>query len=111
MPSSIDDPKAGSTSVRMGPAFLRPAKERRHYELMRSVLTVRNEGDRIVKESHPDPVGPLAMYRTKGRGDKMPSQQAALEAVQRDEPPLVLKTADSHGRPIDLIRVWWPGER
>ena len=98
-------PPPGATSVRFGPAFLRPARERDHYELMRPVLTLANEGDRLVRAEHPDPIGPIAVYRRKRRGDKVDLGKASLVGA-----PPEMKTSDPKtGRPIELILVWWPG--
>lgn len=110
MPSSVESkkpplPPPGSTSVRFGPAFLRPAKERDHYELMRPVFTLANEGDRLVKIEHPDPIGPIAVYRTKRRGDKVDMAKVSLVGA-----PPEMKTSDPKtGQPIELTLVWWPG--
>ncbi len=103
MSDRIPNPEAGATSVRFGPAFLRPAStgERDHYELMRPIVTVKNEGDRNVTEAHPNPVGPLAIYRTIRRGDRIPN-------VPIDGPPPKMRTMDAKGQPIELILVWWP---
>jgi len=105
MESDAKLPPPGSTSVRFGPAFLRPAAERNHYELMRHVFTVANEGDRLTKTEHPDPIGPLAVYRTKGKGDMIDMTKVSLTG-----PPPEMKTSDPRtGQPIDLILTWWPG--
>lgn len=104
MSSTPDKPAPGATSVRMGPAFLRPATEKNHYELMRPILTERNEGDRLVTEQHPDPIGPIAVYRTKGRGDKIDPSKRSMTG-----PPLEMRSMDQKGQPIELILVWWPG--
>lgn len=102
--SSLPKPTAGSTSVRMGAAFLRPSKERDHYELMRPIITVKNEGDRLETEQHPEPIGPLAVYRRKRKGDRMdPSQQSP------SGPPLEMRTMDTNGRPVELVLCWWVG--
>jgi hypothetical protein len=99
-------PEAGNTSVGFGKAFIRPAKEKDHFELMRPLLTVRNEGDRVVTESMPEPVGPIAIYRIKGKGDKSPDMRDMVAGG----PPLELKSTNMNGQPIDLILVWWPGK-
>lgn len=105
--SDIKPPEAGSTSVRFGKAFLRPAKEKDHYELMRPIITVKNEGDRITTEAHTDPVGPLAVYRIKGRGDKSPDMRDMVSGG----PPPEMRTSDPKtGQPMALILVWWPGK-
>lgn len=97
-------PPPGSTSVRFGPAFLRPAAEKDHYELMRPVITVSNEGDRLMKGQHPDPIGPIAVYRTKKRGDKVDMSKASLTG-----PPQEMRTSDPKtGQPLELILAWWP---
>ena len=109
MPSTPSDkpnlPPPGSTSVRFGPAFLRPAKEKGHYELMRPILTISNEGDRLTGGQHPDPIGPIAVYRAKRRGDKVD----LLKTSMTSGPPPEMKTSDPRtGEPIELILVWWP---
>ena len=102
-----DPPEKGSTSVRLGPAFLRPATEKDHYELMRRVITVTNEGDKITKSEHPDPVGPLAVYRIKRKGDAV--SYVGLSTIMG--PPKEMKTSDPKtGQPMTLTLVWWPGE-
>lgn len=103
--SSPKNPPPGSTSVRFGSAFLRPANERDHFELMRPVITISNEGDRLIKGEHPDPIGPIAVYRTKRRGDKVDMTKVSMMG-----PPPEMKTSDPKtGQPIELILVWWPG--
>ena len=102
MADSPKPPEPGNTSLRLGAAFLRPAKERDHYELVRPVITVRNEGDRNVTEAHPGSV-PLAIYRLKRRGDDTPKMYDPLG------PPPELKTMDQKtGQPLNLVLVWWP---
>lgn len=103
-PSRLPPPPAGYDSWRFGPAFLRPARERGHYELMRPIFVVRNEGDRTVEEFHPDPMGPLAVYRTKGRGDTIDQSKRSITG-----PPLEMRSMDAKGQPITLTLVWWPG--
>ncbi len=109
MPSddpSVVAPPMGSTSVRLGPAFLRPATERDHFELMRPVITVSNEGDRLTKAEHPDPIGPIAVYRAKRRGDIIDRMKFSLTG-----PPPEMRTSDPKtGKPIELVLVWWAGE-
>lgn len=103
-PSRLPPPPAGYDSWRFGPAFLRPAKERDHYELMRPIFVVRNEGDRTIEEFHPDPLGPLAVYRTKRRGDRSDPKAQTVSG-----PPLEMRSMDAKGKPLTLILVWWPG--
>lgn len=99
-------PDPGNTSIRLGPAFLRPsASEKGHYELCRPILTVINEGDRVTTEAHPEAV-PLGLYRSKRHGDKMPT--AADYA--KGGPPPIIKTADSKGQPMELVLVTWLGK-
>jgi hypothetical protein len=101
----VAPPPAGYTSVRLGAAFLMPADEADHYELFRQTVTVANEGDRTVKsEAIGTPIGPLARYRRKGRGDKTPKHLASVSG-----PPLEMKTTDAKGQPMTLILLWWPG--
>lgn len=105
--NDIKPPEAGNTSLRFGKAFLRPhAKEPGHYELMRPIVTVRNEGDKTVTEAHGDPL-PLAVYRIKGRGDKTPE----MRDMVAEGPPPEMRTADPKtGQPLTLTLVWWPGK-
>jgi len=103
-PDRLPPPPVGHDSWRFGPAFLRPAAERDHFELMRPVFVVSNEGDRTVEQFYPEPLGPIAVYRVKRKGDKAdPSMQSAAG------PPLEMRSMDSKGQPISLILVWWPG--
>lgn len=102
------EPPAGKTSVGFGKAFLRPsAKEKGHFELMRPILTVRNEGDRSVTEAHGDPVGPLAIYRIKRKGDVAPDMRDMVAGG----PPPEMRTTTPQGQPLTLILVWWPGAK
>jgi len=78
--------------------------EKDHYELMRPLYVVRNEGDRTTVETYPEPLGPLAVYRTKRRGDMIdPSKQSI------DGPSLEMRSMDAKGQPISLVLAWWPG--
>lgn len=107
MDSGIKLPEAGNTSVRFGKAFLRPAKEKDHFELMRPIITVRNEGDRVVTEAHGEPVGPLAVYRIKRKGDK----SANIRDMVAGGPPPEMRTSDPKtNQPMTLTLVWWPGK-
>jgi len=105
MSEQIKPPEPGNTSIRMGPASLRPAREKDHFELMRSIITVRNDGERIETEQQAELIGPLAIYRIKRKGDK----SATLAEQAEGGPPRELKSADTTGKPIDLILVWYPG--
>lgn len=70
---------------------------------MRPVFVERNEGDRVIREDYPHPLGPIAVYRIKRRGDKAdPAQQSVAG------PPLEMRSMDSKGQPLQLILVWWP---
>jgi hypothetical protein len=103
--SQIDPPKQGATSVRFGPAFLRPSKEKDHYELMRPIVTVSN-GDKLERTQHSEPIGPLAVYRVKRRGDKID-----MTKFDPSGPPPEMKTSDPKtGQPMELILEWWPGK-
>jgi hypothetical protein len=105
--SDITPPEAGNTSVRFGKAFLRPAKDKDHFELMRPIVTVRNEGDRTIQEQHPEPIGPIAIYRVKGKGDKSATYRDMIDGG----PPLEMRTSDPKtGQPMTLMLVWWPGK-
>ncbi len=107
MSEELKAPDAGKTSIRMGKAFLRPAKEKGHYELMRPVVTVMNEGDKVTTQAHGDPIGPLAIYRVKGRGDKSPTYSDMIDGG----PPLEMRTSDPKtGSQMTLTLVWWPGK-
>jgi hypothetical protein len=79
-----------------------PAEERGHFALYRKLLTVRNEGDQIVRQEAPNPIGPLAIYRRWRRGDReQPDGRPAPD----------LRTSDPKtGEPMDLVEVWRPGE-
>ena len=104
--SKIEKPAAGATSVRMGPAFLRAAREKDHFELMRPIITVKNEGDRLVTEQHSSPIGPIAVYRVKRRGDKVNPAEYSITGPAQE-----IKTSDPKtGQPMELILVWWPGK-
>lgn len=100
----IEAPEAGSTSIRLGPAFLRPAKEKDHYELMRPIITVTNEGDRIKKEQHPEPIGPLAVYRIARNGDKPDPGMSFTGGPS----PRMKTTNPITKQPMNLVLVWWP---
>lgn len=92
------DPEPGNTSIRMGAAVLRPhGEEKGHYALWRPMVIVRNEGGKITREQLEQEVGPLAIYRVKGKGDKK----------QPD-----LRTSDPKtGQPMDLIEIWRPAPK
>lgn len=101
----MKNPAVGKTSIRFGPAFIRPCKgEDQHFELMRTVVTVRNDGGRIVREQHEQPIGPLAVYRVMRKGDIVPIIPNLPETV-----PVTIKSADPKTMvPFDLIMVWCP---
>lgn len=104
--SEIKPPDPGNTSVRFGKAFLRPAKDKGHYELMRPIITVINEGDKVTTEAHGDPLV-LAIYRIKGKGDKA----AQMRDMVADGPPAEMRTSDPlTGQPMTLVLEWWPGK-
>lgn len=99
-------PDPGNTSIRFGRAFLRPHKDKDHYELMRPLVTVVNEGGRITTQAHGDPIQ-LGIYRLKRQGDKAP---AASDMVA-DGPPPEMRTSDPKtNQPMTLVLVWWPGK-
>ena len=103
MGGKLSNPEPGKTSVRFGSAFLRPADEKDHYELMRPIVTATNEGGRTTTQAHAQPIGPLAVYRRKRRGDDIPSYFDPLG------PPPEMKTMDPKTKqPIELVLVWWP---
>ena len=101
-----DFPPPGSTSVRFGPAFLRYSEEKDHFELMRPVFTITNEGDRLTKSEHPDPIGPIAVYRIKTKGDRM---DLSLTSMTSGPPPEMRTSHPNTREPIHLTLVWWPG--
>jgi hypothetical protein len=99
-------PAAGNTSVGFGKAFLRPHKDKDHYELMRPIVTVVNEGDRLTTQAHGDPVQ-LAVYRVKRKGDK----SADMRDMVAGGPPPEIRTSDPKtNQPMTLVLVWWPGK-
>lgn len=103
MTTAEDDtnPPDGSTSFRFGSAILRPTEEEGHYGLFRPLVIVRNDGGKITREQLEEPVGPLAVYRRRTKGDKMPEQVGSL--------PVVIRTSDPQtGQPFELILVWRP---
>lgn len=101
-------PAPGYTSVGFGAAFLRPAEsDPGYYELMRPIISSRNEGDRIVKEQHADAFGPIGVYREVRKGDRMPTM---AEAAVHEGPPLRMRTSHlKTNAPIELCLVWFPG--
>lgn len=102
-PDRLPPPPPGYDSWRLGPAFLRPSKERDHYELMRPVFVERNEGDRTVRKDYPHPLGPIAVYRVKRHGDAVDPAKQSIAG-----PPLEMRSMDPKGQPLDLILVWCP---
>ncbi len=94
MRSASEDPPAGGTSVRMGPAVLRPhSEEKGHFALWRPMVIVRNDDGKITRETLEQELGPLAIYRERRNGDG----------------PAEMRTNDPRtGRPLDLILVWRP---
>lgn len=100
------NPKVGHTSVGFGKAFLRPHKDKDHYELMRPIMTVVNEGDKVTTQAHTDPIQ-LAIYRLKRPGDKSPNMRDMVSGG----PPLEMRTSDPKtNQPMTLVLVWWPGK-
>jgi len=96
-----ENPPDGATSLRFGSAVLRPTEEPGHYGLYRPLVIVRNESGKITREQLDQEVGPLAVYRRRTKGDKMPQQIGSL--------PVVIKTSDPNTRePFELILVWRP---
>jgi len=91
----------GATSIRFGPAILQPTDEKDHYGLYRPLVLVRNEGGKITREQLPSPVGPLAVYRKRGKGDPAPDPVGSL--------PGMIKTFDpTTNQPMEVILVWRP---
>jgi hypothetical protein len=45
-------------------------------------------------------VGPLAIYRTRRSGDKIPADIGSL--------PGMIRTSDPRGNPMEVILVWRP---
>lgn len=99
-------PEVGNTSVGLGKAFLRPHKDKGHYELMRPIVTVVNEGGRVTTQAHGDPIQ-LGLYRIKGPGDKA----ADMRDMVKGGPPPEIKSTNLQGQPITLMLVWWPGQK
>lgn len=94
-------PPAGATSLRFGAAVLRPSEEEGHFGLYRPLVIVRNEDGKVTREQLDREVGPLAVYRRRRQGDKMPEQVGSL--------PVVIRTADPNTRePFELVLVWRP---
>jgi hypothetical protein len=88
-----EDPLLGKTSIRMGPAFLNWV-DATHLGLFRRIITVTNDGGQIIRREHPQPVGPLGIYRRSGKGDTVH-----------------MRTSDPKtGEPIDLTLEWRPGQ-
>lgn len=98
-------PAPGHTSVGLGKAFIRPHKDKGHFELMRPIVTVVNEGGRVTTQAHGDPIQ-LGIYRIKGKGDKSPD----ISDMVAGGPPPQIKSTNPQGQPITLVLVWWPGK-
>lgn len=91
----------GATSIRFGSSVLRPTEEADHYALFRPLVMVRNEGGKITREQLDREVGPLAVYRKMGPGDRPPEQIGSL--------PAVISTSDPNtGEPFRLMLTWRP---
>lgn len=91
----------GATSIRLGAAVLRPMTEKGLYGLYRPIVFVRRDGAQITREQHTNELGPLAVYRAMGPGDKAPEQVGSL--------PSTLKTHDPiSNRPLTVMLVWRP---
>lgn len=96
----IDLP-VGATSLRFGSARLRPSGEEGHFGLFRPMVIIRNEGGRVTREQLEREIGPLALYRRRGKGDTVPEQVGKL--------PVLIRTADpTTGEPFELILCWRP---
>lgn len=94
-------PPDGTTSIRFGSAVLRPTEEEGHYGLYRPLVIVRSEDGNVTREQLAEEIGPIAVYRRRGQGDKIPEAVGSL--------PTMIRTADpSTGEPFDLILVWRP---
>lgn len=91
-PLNSDDPPEGKTSIRFSAAYLEPGEDRGHFNLMRKLITVKNEGGQIMRHTSESGIL-LAIYRRAGKGDTV-----HMKTVH----PL---TAE----PMDLILVWRPG--
>jgi hypothetical protein len=90
----------GTTSIRFGAAILQPEEEKGHYGLYRPLVIVRKDGEKVTRERLEKPVGPLAIYRTRRSGDKIPADIGSL--------PGMIRTSDPRGNPMEVILVWRP---
>ena len=83
----------GNTSIRLSPAFLKYMDDQvDHFGLFRRLVSVVNDGGKIIKKESDGEIGPLAVYRKAGKGDRV------------DMRTVHPKT----GEPIDLIEIWRP---
>lgn len=91
----------GSTSIRMGAAFLRPMEEAGNYGLYRSIVIVRRDGEKITRERLNETLGPLAVYRRRRNGDKVPERIGEL--------PVLIRTSDPQTKEeFELVLIWRP---
>lgn len=106
---AITPPTEGNASIRFGTAFIRPSEEKGYYELMRPIIIVKNEGDRITTESNGEQAfGPIAVYRIARKGDRMPTQEEVV--AHGSGPPLRIKSSDPKtNTAIELVLVHFPG--
>lgn len=91
----------GATSVRAGAAVLRPIDEPGHFGLFRPVVLVRRDGDAQSREELGKELGPLAVYRVRGKGDAAPEAVGSIPGIIRTHDP-------SSNKPLELMLVWWP---
>lgn len=96
-----DQQEDGTTSIRMGSAILQPVEETGHYGLFRPIVIVRRDGEKITRERLEKPIGPLAIYRRRRNGDKIPEAVGSLPGMIRTSDP------DSD-EPFEVILVWRP---
>lgn len=94
-----DDQPDNTTSFRMGSAVMQAMEEKDHYGLYRPIVIVRKEGGKVTRERLQDMLGPLAVYRTRRKGDVIPANVGSL--------PGMIKTTDGKQQ-IEVILVWRP---
>lgn len=94
-------PEDGTTSIRFGAAILQPMEEKGHFGLFRPLVIWRNEGGKVTREQLNQTVGPLAIYRRRRNGDKIPDAIGSL--------PGLLRTGDpTTNEPFEVILIWRP---
>lgn len=91
----------GTTSIRMGSIFMQPLEEKDHYGLFRPLIIVRKDGGKVTRERLQDALGPLAVYRKRGKGDPRPENVGNLSGMYSTFDPVSKQM-------IELILVWRP---